>query len=242
MLLYLIRHGEPDYQTDTLTETGWLQARKLAKRLAVSGLDEIHASPMGRAQQTAQPTAELLNLPIITEPWAKELGEETYTTYPDGVPKAISRLMPEYYHQKKFVDMNTETAFAKIPGLCDSGFHARYKSIADGLDAMLAKTGYVRNDNGFYDVVKPDDRHIALFCHAAMMRVLLSHLMHIPVQLLSSSAMLHFTGITILYFDPSKFRKDQTTELCPGLISYGDVGHLFAEGEENIHFWTGKTF
>ena len=65
MLLYLIRHGEPDYVTDTLTEEGWKQARLVSDRLIESGLDEIHSSPMGRARQTAQPTAEKLGLPVI---------------------------------------------------------------------------------------------------------------------------------------------------------------------------------
>ena len=75
MLLYLIRHGEPDYVTDTLTETGRRQAELAAERLAESGIDEVHASPMGRARQTAIPTAEKLGLPVIIEPWAYELDE-----------------------------------------------------------------------------------------------------------------------------------------------------------------------
>ena len=55
MFLYLVRHGEPDYKRDVLLPCGWEQAELAARRLAVDGIDEIHASPMGRAQQTAQP-------------------------------------------------------------------------------------------------------------------------------------------------------------------------------------------
>ena len=34
MLLYMIRHGDPDYSTDTLTERGWQQAEAVGKRIA----------------------------------------------------------------------------------------------------------------------------------------------------------------------------------------------------------------
>ena len=63
MLLYLIRHGVPDYAADSLREEGWEQARKAAERLAEGGIHEIHSSPMSRARQTAQPAADKLGLP-----------------------------------------------------------------------------------------------------------------------------------------------------------------------------------
>ena len=34
MKLLFIRHGEPDYVHDTLTEKGWREARLLAERIA----------------------------------------------------------------------------------------------------------------------------------------------------------------------------------------------------------------
>ena len=59
MLLYIIRHGEPDYTTDTLTERGRLQAEAVGKRMAASKIDRIFSSPMGRAIQTAEPACRL---------------------------------------------------------------------------------------------------------------------------------------------------------------------------------------
>ena len=41
MKLLLIRHGEPDYATDTLTETGAREARHLAGRIAPMDVREI---------------------------------------------------------------------------------------------------------------------------------------------------------------------------------------------------------
>ena len=51
MLLYIVRHGHPDYATDSLTERGWLQAEAVGKRLAATGIDQVYSSPMGRAKQ-----------------------------------------------------------------------------------------------------------------------------------------------------------------------------------------------
>ena len=53
MRIIFVRHGEPDYQHDCLTETGKKQAEAASKRLAREGIDEIYASPMGRAAETA---------------------------------------------------------------------------------------------------------------------------------------------------------------------------------------------
>jgi probable phosphoglycerate mutase len=78
MRLILIRHGRPNEgDTETpndppLGEDGWWQARATAKLLASEGITRVVASPMLRAQQTAAPLAELLDLPIETiEGWAE---------------------------------------------------------------------------------------------------------------------------------------------------------------------------
>ena len=89
MFFYIVRHGEPDYSTDTLTELGQQQAEAVSVRMAESGIEEIYASPMGRARQTAAPTAARLGLPVTVEPWAEELGRESQTPYPDGKMKNI---------------------------------------------------------------------------------------------------------------------------------------------------------
>ena len=72
MLLYILRHGDPIYNPDTLTEKGKLQAKALAERLAVHGLDRVYCSPHGRARETAQPTCEKLGLEMQIEDWTAE--------------------------------------------------------------------------------------------------------------------------------------------------------------------------
>ena len=53
MRLLIIRHGDPDYENDTLTEKGWREARLLAERLCKMNIKDFYVSPLGRAQATA---------------------------------------------------------------------------------------------------------------------------------------------------------------------------------------------
>ena len=56
MRILLIRHGDPDYENDSLTEKGRREAHMLASRLINERIDYIYTSTMGRAMETAKPT------------------------------------------------------------------------------------------------------------------------------------------------------------------------------------------
>ena len=58
MRLLLIRHGDPDYVHDDLTETGKREAALLAARIAPLPVREYFVSPLGRAKATAAPTLQ----------------------------------------------------------------------------------------------------------------------------------------------------------------------------------------
>ena len=45
MIFYLIRHGDPIYNPDTLTPLGYEQAQAVKKRLCQFGLDKIYSCP-----------------------------------------------------------------------------------------------------------------------------------------------------------------------------------------------------
>ena len=53
MRLIFIRHAEPDYEHDSLTEKGWREAKLLARRTKDWQVDEFYVSPLGRARDTA---------------------------------------------------------------------------------------------------------------------------------------------------------------------------------------------
>ena len=61
MKLLIVRHGDPDYSIDSLTEKGWREAHYLADRLTKTPADFYYCSPLGRAQDTAKETMERLH-------------------------------------------------------------------------------------------------------------------------------------------------------------------------------------
>ena len=67
MRLIFIRHGDPDYDLDVLTELGHEQAKKAARRLLCENIDAVYASTHGRAWQTAEAFTELSGISPIHE-------------------------------------------------------------------------------------------------------------------------------------------------------------------------------
>lgn len=223
MLLYIVRHGEPDYSTDTLTELGQRQAEAVSVRMEGSKIEEIFCSPMGRAQQTAAPTAARLGLPVTIEPWAEELGKESQTPYPDGKMKNIFMVPTMLLASQENCAMDMETSFSQCPGLCENGFQSRFEYISNGIDSLIERHGYRRNDKGFYQAVDPNQGRIALFCHAGMTRVAVSHIFNLPYQMIGSRFQAWFTGVTAILFPEDA---EAGSEVAPRLICYGDIGHL----------------
>jgi probable phosphomutase (TIGR03848 family) len=91
--ILLIRHGENDYVKKhilagrlpgvNLNDKGRQQAQAIAEKLATAPLKALYSSPLERAMQTAEPLAQVLNLPIITRPGLIESdpGEWTGQSY-----------------------------------------------------------------------------------------------------------------------------------------------------------------
>ncbi|MFQ9890077.1 MAG: histidine phosphatase family protein [Streptococcus sp.] len=59
MKLIFIRHGEPNYEIDSLTEKGWREAELLSKRTVKWNVTDFYCSPLGRAKDTASFTLKM---------------------------------------------------------------------------------------------------------------------------------------------------------------------------------------
>lgn len=113
----------------------------------------------------------------------------------------------------------------RAPAYVGSGVEDAWQTVADGLDAVLARHGYVR-DGRIYRAERPNKENVFLFCHYGVECVLLSHLMNCsPVIFWQQSAALP-SGVTIL----------STEEREPGravfrMSRFGDLSHLAVGGE-----------
>ena len=52
MRLLIIRHGDPDYSIDSLTEKGKREVQLLKERLSKLDVKAVYCSPLGRARDT----------------------------------------------------------------------------------------------------------------------------------------------------------------------------------------------
>jgi len=107
--VFFVRHGEsvanvfdrdrerPEGDVDRLTERGWEQARGLGARLKGEGIEAILASPMRRAQETAQAINEVLGLPLSTDDDLFEVRQSDafYAALPDAAEHATLNWMPQ---------------------------------------------------------------------------------------------------------------------------------------------------
>ncbi len=228
MFLYIVRHGDPDYTTDTLTERGKLQAEAVAKRLSDSGITRVFSSPLGRARETAEPTCRLLGLDCTIEEWTREIDEETYTAFPDGTPKSVSTIQNTYYRENGNIDLDYRRAF-ECQGFCDSGMSKALESITAGGNDFLERLGY-RAENGNYRILRPNNEKIALFCHGAMGRVFIASLLHIPLHLMWAGFRYTHTGVTIL-----EFKNNENGLTAPACLCYSDMSHLYANGPDMLY-------
>ena len=79
MRILLIRHGEPDYEIDSLTEKGKREAELLSRRMERYDIRDFYVSPLGRARDTAAYTLERMHREAEVLPWLKEFSGK----YPD---------------------------------------------------------------------------------------------------------------------------------------------------------------
>ena len=228
MLLYIIRHGDPIYETDTLTERGRLQAEALGKRLVDAKIDRVFTSPMGRAIETAAPTCRLLGLEHTVEPWAHEIEEDRLTPYPDGVLKSISVLPTHVFRENGNIDLGYDDAL-KCTGVNQTNMGRSMEIIEKGGRDFLERLGY-REENGVYRILRPNDEKVALFCHLCMGRTWLSQLLHIPIHLMWSCFDITHTGVTVLEF--KNYKSGFTSPRC---LCFSDMSHLYAAGLDMMY-------
>lgn len=225
MLLYIVRHGDPDYVTDSLTERGKLQAEAVGKRIAASGISQIYSSPMGRARQTAEPACRLLGLPCQIEPWAHEVEDDRLSCEPYGKPTSVSLIQNTYFLENGGIDLPYDRAYEAV-SFRSSGMKEATAYIQRGGRDFLERLGY-REENGVYRILRENEDKVALFCHSVMARAWLSTLLHIPIHLMWSGFHYTHTGVTVV-----EFRNRPNGITAPTCLCYNDMSHLYAYGPD----------
>ena len=163
MKLIFIRHAEPDYSKDSLTEKGFREAQILSTRTKDWRVTQFYCSPLGRAQETAKPTLAAHDVTLTCEfpdaapdvihepdaskaivyPWLRELHAPIDPAlHPTG--KCIPwDLTPEYLNANPLLlDPNH---WWEVPLMQSCDMKNQFDWISNGIDAVLAKHGYTRD-------------------------------------------------------------------------------------------------
>ena len=222
MQLLLIRHGDPDYEHDSLTEKGWREARLLCERLRGLDVKEYYVSPLGRAQATIQPLLEATGRAAVTIPWLREFPLREWDEY-EGRLHVVWDYLPRY--RERFPEWNDAERWMDAPPFCRYGARPLVEEMWRGLDDILARHGYVR-DGQFYRVERPSRDLIALVCHFGAASILLSHLLNISAPQLLHATFLAPASVTTVITEE---RERGTAQWRA--VGIGDISHFSAADE-----------
>ena len=243
MRLLIIRHGDPDYKNDSLTEQGWREAEMLAEMLAKKfeeneaipqGVSDagaeaarsetfFYVSPYGRARDTASLTLKKLGRTAEVMPWLREF--DVFIDRPDDPDKVRIpwdwlpqdwTADPKFYEKDHWFE-NERMAASKV--------WDEYRKVTGELDNLLAKHGY-RREGGYYRAERPNKDTIVLFCHFGVSSVLLSHLWNVSPMVVWHGFCAAPTSVTTVVTEERRkgiasFR----------MLAYGNTSHLYVNGE-----------
>lgn len=226
MYLFFVRHGAPDYENDCLTEEGKKQAKALADRFALLGLDKIYSSSMGRAVETAAYTADKLNLGVEKCDFAREdlagaefgivrngswnwcfWDKETVTLFKSAEIKALG---DHWYDSPRFSGTNYKSGITRIK-----------KSTVEFMKGL----GYSYNkDTGYYSAEKRIYDRVAIFAHGGFSMAFISCLLNIPYPEFCIRFE-HIGASAVIVFKV----EDEGKEIIPKIYQYGNDSHIYKE-------------
>lgn len=209
MILYIIRHGDPDYENDTLTPYGHEEAAALAEWFAHIPLDRIYTSPLGRARDTAAYTAKVKGITPIILPWAEESMDYMRPFSPDD------------HCEYRF---STTTGVSAFQDYYADDRSPTLDRLVNRADAWLSELGYTR-EGAHYRVRRNNEERVALFCHGGFGTALTAHLLGMPPALGFSSMFMTTTSVTTF-----ELRSGAHDWLRPRMLRFGEVSHLHAKG------------
>ena len=246
MRLIFVRHCDPDYEKDSLTEKGFKEASFLSERVKNWNIAKAYSSPMGRALTTAKTALSkneyLQKSEISVLPWLREFNYPVIDPV-TGEKRIAWDLLPEFFADKKNRDLMDFESWQNNDFLKTGDIATLYKTVCDGLDGILEEFNYKRDgliyktdrkegQSDFlaksHDVFKDfvDDRTVVIFCHLGVMFAMMSHLLNISAPCLWQNFFVAPSSVTILNSEERK----------PCIASWrvqqlGDTAHLYKAGE-----------
>lgn len=178
MRIIFVRHGNPNYELDCLTELGHTQAEAAAERLKNEGIEVIFSSSCGRALETARHTAEKIGLEVIPCDFIREIDWSSK----DGTPIADNG-SPWHYAEKYIaqnkslndLDWENDELYSK------SKSPESVRKLSEGLDEWLEALGYKREGYYYRKIAEPKHNTVAMFSHHGAFSAAMTHIFNLPL-------------------------------------------------------------
>lgn len=224
MRILIIRHGDPNYEIDGLTEKGQKEAELLKNRLVKEDIDAVYCSILGRAKATIAPTLDAKNLTATYCDWLREFDYAKVKLPYLNWEKCAWDFLPEYINSDPLLLSSDNWRNADI--IKNSNVPAAYDNVCKEFDKVLEKHGYKR-DKFNYKVTNSNHDTLVFTCHFGLGSVLLAHLLNC-----SPFAILHHT-----FLAPTSVTTFYTEERVEGIALFrangiGDISHLYSGNEE----------
>lgn len=231
MEILIVRHGDPDYEHDNLTEKGKREAILLAKKLSKMKIDEYYCSPLGRAKATAAYTLESVRKEAEELDWLHEFRGKVNRKSRNEVPgkdRSCWELMPEFWSDEEIYYTKDwyKTELMQSASTEDSKVELQYKYVIKEFEKFLEKHGYKR-EGGYFKVLNGNHDRIVFFCHYAIGAVLTSYLLGVSPMVFWNNAVALTTSITTFVTE-----EREKGNAAFRMMAYGDTGHLYAGDEE----------
>ena len=218
MKLVFIRHADPDYEHNTLTEKGFLEAEALGKMYSSKDFDEVYSSTLPRAYLTCDAVIKGEKKVNMCD-WLVEFGHPVDV---DGNKQIPWDFKPDYFIKHDLSSYD----YLDFEPLKSGEIKKYYDEVIGELDKVLEKHGYIR-DGKNYKVVKESTETIVFFCHFGIMSVLMSHLMNIPFTIIAHYFVCLPSGVT-------KFISEEREKGIAyfRMNNFSDISHLKKVGLE----------
>ncbi|MCR4929926.1 MAG: histidine phosphatase family protein [Lachnospiraceae bacterium] len=221
MKILIVRHGDPDYINDSLTELGKKEAIALSERMKNVKADECYVSPLGRAKETASYSLEKMNMKATELEWLREFAPKVERPEKTGV--AWDWVPSDWTNMPYAFDFDKWTEY---PAFEAAGVRKEVDWIYSEFDSFLEKHGY-KKDGKIFRAVHPNNETIVLFCHFGLECILLSYLLNLSPFVLWHASIAPPTSITTVVTEE---RREGIAQFR--MLSFGDTSHLYAAGME----------
>lgn len=220
MKLIFIRHGDPDYKIDGLTEQGIKEAKLLVPRMKKITAQGYFVSPLGRAKQTAELALEGSGIEPEELWWLREFSygvRRPDKPDSDHVPwdwmPADWTVLDEMYEEKRW---------SEHPVFTRAGIPEYYAKTTAALDEFLLQHGYKR-DARMYRAISPNNDTLVFFCHFGLTSLVLAHLIGISPMIIWQGFISAPTSVTTIVTEER--REGEVAWRC---TAFGDTSHLYA--------------